>query len=66
MYKSSTSSKLASFATLKSLSEAKKYKSPYQILSEFIRYIIIVDSKHCFYAIEMKNRLNEHFCFSIP
>lgn len=66
MYKSSTSSKLASFATLKSLSEAKKYKSPYQILSEFIRYIIIVDSMHCFYAIEMKNRLNEHFCFSIP
>lgn len=32
---------LASFATLKSLLDEKKYKSSYQVLQEFIHYIII-------------------------
>lgn len=57
---------LASFATLKSLSDEKKYRSPYQILLEFIRYIITSDSLYTFSAIEMKSRLSEHFAFSIP
>lgn len=57
---------MASFATLKSLSDAKQYKSVYQILSEFINHIIISDSLHSFSAVEMKNLLNSHFCFSIP
>lgn len=57
---------MASFATLKSLSDAKQYKSAYQILSEFINHIIISDSLHSFSAVEMKNHLNSHFCFSIP
>lgn len=61
-----TTSIMASFATIKSLSDAKKYQSPYQILREFISYIIISDSLYSFSAIEMKNRLNSHFCFSIP
>ena len=57
---------MASFATLKSLSDAKKYQSPYHILREFIGYIIHSDVLYTFSAVEMKNRLNDHFCFSIP
>jgi len=64
--KSTATSLLASFATLKSLSDEKKYKSPYQILQEFIRYIIITESIHSFTAIEMKGLLDEHFSFQIP
>lgn len=66
MCKSNTSSTLAAFATLKSLSDERKYRSPYQILGEFLRYIIISNSLYTFSAIEMKNQLNEHFGFSIP
>lgn len=64
--KANTTSVLASFATLKSLSDEKKYRSPYQILGEFIRYIIILDSLYTFSAVEMKSYLNGHFDFSIP
>ena len=66
MSKTHASSMLASFATLKSLSDEKKYLSPYQILGEFIRYIVISNSLYSFSAIEMKNLLNEHFKFLIP
>ena len=64
--KTKTASIMASFATLKSLSDAKQYQSPYQILSEFINHIILSDSLYSFSAVEMKNLLNSHFCFSIP
>ena len=64
--KTDATSILASFATLKSLTDAKKYQNPYQILREFIDYVIFSDSLYSFSAIEMKNRLNSHFCFSIP
>lgn len=57
---------MAAFATLKSLADAKKFQSPYQMLREFISYIIISDSLYSFTAIEMKARLNNHFGFSIP
>lgn len=66
MQRKNSTSVLASFATLKSLSDERKYQSPYQILREFIQYIITTDSLHSFSAIDMKNRLNEHFGFSIP
>lgn len=66
MCKTNTSSALAAFATLKSLSDEKKYVSPYQILGEFIGHIIRADSLYSFSAVEMKNLLNEHFGFSIP
>lgn len=61
-----TTSIMASFATLKSLADAKKYQSPYQLIREFINYIVLTDSLYSFSAVEMKNRLNSHFCFSIP
>ena len=66
MKQRSTSSVLATYATLKSLSDEKKYQSPYQILREFIRYVIVSDALYSFSAIEMKSRLSTHFNFSIP
>lgn len=66
LQKTGTTSIMASFATLKSLSDAKQYQSPYQILREFINHIILADSLYSFSAVEMKNRLNSHFCFLIP
>lgn len=66
LQKTNRTSIMASFATLKSLSDVKKYQNPYQILREFINYIILSDSMYSFSAVEMKNRLNSHFCFSIP
>lgn len=65
MNKQSTSI-LASFVTLKSLTETKTYQSSYQLLSEFIEYIIIENSVYNFSAIEMKNKLKEFFGFDIP
>ena len=62
----STSSVLAAYATIKSLSDEKKYQSPYQILREFLRYIIKEDALYSFSSAEMKNHLSDHFGFSIP
>lgn len=61
-----SSSILAALATLKSLSDEKKYQSSYQILGEFIKYIIISTPKYAFSAIEMKDQLYDQFGFSIP
>lgn len=66
MKQGNSTSVLASYATLKSLADEKKYKSPYQILSEFIRYIITTDSLYTFSAVDMKGRLDMNFGFSIP
>lgn len=57
---------LASYATLKTLFDAGKYQNIYQILQEFIKYIIIKDSLHSVTAQEMKNRLNDVFGFDLP
>lgn len=66
MSNQNTSSILASYATLKSLLDEKKYQNSYQLLREFIRHIITCDSLYRFTAVEMKNLLEKHFCFSIP
>lgn len=57
---------LASFATLKNMCDEKSYKSSYQILTDFINYVITADSIHYFSAVEMKNRLHDIFGFDIP
>lgn len=57
---------LASFATLKSLNDSKKYINSYQILAEFIKYIIDGQKLYVFTGIEMKNRLKSVFGFDIP
>ena len=57
---------LASFATLKSLNDSKKYVNSYQLLAEFISYIIDNQNLHTFTAVEMKNKLNNIFGFDVP
>lgn len=57
---------LASFATLKELNDSKKYTNSYQILSEFISYIICAQNIVSFSAAEMKQRINDVFGFNIP
>lgn len=49
-----STSLLASFATIKGLSDDNKYQSPYQILAELIRHIIVNESLYAFSAAEMK------------
>lgn len=61
-----TTAILASFATLKSLNEKNKYRSSYQLLAEFINYIIHTKKLLMFTAIEMKNYLFEVFGFDLP
>ena len=57
---------LASYATFKELYNSKKYRSPYQILLEFIRYII--DSKHLFEftSTDIQGYLKDEFGFNLP
>lgn len=57
---------LASFVTLKVLNDTKKYNNSYQILTEFIKYVISTESIYKFSAVEMKNLLNSIFGFKIP
>lgn len=66
MAKENATSLLASFATLKTLSEAKKYTNSYQLLSEFICYIIGTHKLTTFSSIEMKNQLKRIFDFDVP
>ena len=66
MAKENATSLLASFATLKTLSDAKKYTNSYQLLSEFICYIIGTHKINTFSSIEMKNQLKRVFDFDVP
>ena len=66
MEKANITSILASFATMKNLFDARSYQNPYQLLSEFISYIISSNNLHSFTAVEMKNRLQDSFGFEIP
>lgn len=50
---------LAAFATLKTLNDEKNYSSPYQLLSEFITYIICEKKMYAFTMVEMKNQLRD-------
>lgn len=66
MQTTETISALAAFATLKGLNDTKKYNSPYQILAEFITYIVCTQNLYSFSFIEMKNKLKAVFDFDIP
>ena len=57
---------LASYVTLKSLFDTEKYRSSYQVLQEFITYIIANEHLFSFSALGMKNKLKETFGFEIP
>lgn len=57
---------LASFATLKILYDSKKNSNPYQLLGEFINYVISEKALRSFSVEEMGKYLNEAFEFQIP
>ncbi len=44
MKQENATSTIASFAVLKALNDAKTYKSPYQLLGNFIGYVIASDT----------------------
>lgn len=57
---------LASYATFKELYNEGKYKSPYQILAEFIKYIILTENTYSFSLVKMKQDLKRVFGFELP
>lgn len=57
---------LASYVTYKELYKCEKYRSPYQILGEFIKYIIYENRIYQFSCSEMKKRALDTFGFKIP
>ena len=63
MYSKAT---LASYATFKELYSSKQYKDSYQILAEFIRYIIVTQKKRDFTVIGLQDELNHEFGFKAP
>lgn len=59
-------SAIASFAVLKVLNDSQEYRSPYQLLSKFIEYIICEEQLHTFKSEEMRFMLQNHFGFNVP
>ena len=57
---------LASYVTFKELYNEGKYRSPYQILAEFIKYIILTENAYSFSLFDMKNHLKRVFGFELP
>lgn len=57
---------MASYATFKELYKSQKYNSPYQILSEFIKYIIVSKSLYNFTSTDIQGHLNSEFGFNPP
>lgn len=57
---------LASYATFKELYSKGQYKNSYQILAEFIKYIIITENIYSFTLSNMKNQLKKVFGFNLP
>lgn len=63
MEKNHTMPILASYVTYKELSSRGNYKSPYQILAEFIKYIIYEKKLYAFSIGEIKSRVENEFEF---
>lgn len=57
---------LASYVTYKELSSHGNYKSPYQILAEFIKHIIYEEKLYAFSIGEIKSRVENEFEFHLP
>lgn len=57
---------LASYATFKELYNEGKYRSSYQILAEFIKYIVLAENTYSFSLVKMKQDLKRVFGFELP
>ena len=61
-----TSVTLASYAMIKALTDSNEYRSQYEILAEFIKYIIVKYRLKSFQLVDVQNYLNSEFTFTIP
>lgn len=61
-----SSSILASYATFKELYNSDRYKSPYHILAEFIRYVITKNKRYSYTVTEIQGYLSDEFGFDPP
>ena len=57
---------LASYVTYKELYSNGDYKNSYQILAEFIRYIVSLNKLYAFSIGELKRIMESEFCFYLP
>lgn len=57
---------LASYVTYKELYANNNYRSAYQILAEFIKYIIVTEEIYIFSIPELKRNLQDVFGFRLP
>lgn len=57
---------LASYVTYKELYSNENYKSAYQILAEFIKYIISTENIYNFSIPELNKKMRENFGFVLP
>lgn len=57
---------LAAYATFKELYNSNRYSNPYQILGEFIKYIISTKALYNFTTAEIQIKLREEFGFDLP
>ena len=58
---------LASYAVMKALTDSNDYRDSYEILADFIRYLIADRSLHQFTITEVSNALQTDFGFdNIP
>lgn len=57
---------MASYATLKAMTDSNKYKNQYLILAEFIKYLIVSRSVYSFSIPQMQSWLKEEFNFDLP
>lgn len=57
---------MASYAMIKSLTDSKEYKNQYEILAEFIKFIIAEKGIITFTADDMRRDLRQSFGFDIP
>lgn len=57
---------LASYTIFRELYKSRKYRSPYQILSEYIQDIVLTQHVDGFVAETMKTRLKSSFGFELP
>lgn len=61
-----TESVLASYVTYKELYANDNYRSAYQILAEFIKYIIVTEEIYSFSIPGLKKRIQDIFGFQLP
>ena len=64
--KEKNSTILASYVTIKELYNSKKYRSSYQILAEFIKYIVVNEKIYSFALIHIRDKMIETFGFKLP